>query len=220
MHYFRVKNWEEFQQYKDGRPMHWFKLHTSLLDDYDFDNLPEISQAHLIKIWALAAKTDNRIPGDAVFLARKIGAKQEIDINLLVTAGFLLPYEIVRNCTDTGDAPYLEKRREEEIREEKKEKKSARGARLPDQWQPSQGLLSWAMTERTDLDMQKVIDSFTDYWRAKPGQAGCKLDWDATFRNWVRSQKGTPNGKARENPADRRAREADDYRRRILAGQT
>ena len=27
---------------------------------------------------------------------------------------------------------------------------------------------------------------FGDYWRAQPGQKGVKLDWDATWRNWMR----------------------------------
>ena len=31
------------------------------------------------------------------------------------------------------------------------------------------------------------IDRFLDYWRAKPGKGGIKLDWDGTFRNWLRN---------------------------------
>jgi hypothetical protein len=38
------------------------------------------------------------------------------------------------------------------------------------------------------------VAKFRDYWIAQPGQRGVKLDWNATFRNWVRSarpQRGT-----------------------------
>jgi hypothetical protein len=28
---------------------------------------------------------------------------------------------------------------------------------------------------------------FKDYWIARPGKDGCKLDWEATWRNWCRS---------------------------------
>ena len=43
--------------------------------------------------------------------------------------------------------------------------------------------------KRPDLVPREVFESFRDYWIAKAGQAGVKLDWDATWRNWVRSQK-------------------------------
>jgi hypothetical protein len=33
-----------------------------------------------------------------------------------------------------------------------------------------------------------VADSFRDFWIAKAGTGGVKLDWQATWRNWIRSQ--------------------------------
>lgn len=62
------------------------------------------------------------------------------------------------------------------------------GRRLPESWAPSEKLQSWAKAERPDLDIAATVETFTDYWRAKPGKDGRKLDWDATFRNWVRTQ--------------------------------
>ena len=84
------------------------------------------------------------------------------------------------------------------------------GQRLPKNWQPSKELRTWAMTERTDLDIKRVIDSFTDYWIAKTGSTATKLDWDATFRNWVRNEKSNRsqqnrNGQ-RETPVQRSER--------------
>ncbi|MBA3015220.1 MAG: hypothetical protein KKD63_04655 [Proteobacteria bacterium] len=69
--------------------------------------------------------------------------------------------------------------------------KSKKGNRLPSDWSPSDALLVWTKKERPSWDetsMQRVIDSFRDYWTAKPGQSGIKLDWDATWRNWVRRE--------------------------------
>lgn len=79
-----------------------------------------------------------------------------------------------------------------------------RGQRLPAGWQPSEELRAWAMTERPGLDLQQVLDSFTDYWIAKTGASACKLDWDATFRNWVRNEKREHDRK--ESPAAARER--------------
>jgi len=65
----------------------------------------------------------------------------------------------------------------------------ARGTRLPDDWYPSDELKAWSSKERPDLDLATIIEAFCDYWHAKPGKDGVKLDWDATFRNWVRNQR-------------------------------
>lgn len=68
--------------------------------------------------------------------------------------------------------------------------KPTTGSRLPENWQPSENLQSWAESNRPDLDIAATISTFVDYWHAKPGKDGRKLDWDATFRNWVRGQDG------------------------------
>ena len=36
------------------------------------------------------------------------------------------------------------------------------------------------------LDLRAEHAKFCDYWIAQPGQKGVKLDWDATWRNWMR----------------------------------
>lgn len=64
--------------------------------------------------------------------------------------------------------------------------------RLSDTWEPDTALKDWAKKERPDLDGAKTLASFHDYWCAKPGHGALKLDWAATFRNWVRSEKAPP----------------------------
>ena len=48
----------------------------------------------------------------------------------------------------------------------------------------------FCVEERPDLSPQKTFDQFRDYWIGVAGQKGKKLNWDATWRNWVRNQKG------------------------------
>ena len=62
---------------------------------------------------------------------------------------------------------------------------------LPDDWE------YWANKQRPELNAKLVADQFKDYWIAQPGQKGLKLDWEATWRNWVRNT-NTP----KTNPAD------------------
>jgi hypothetical protein len=64
-----------------------------------------------------------------------------------------------------------------------------RGSRLKKKWRPGKRLLAWAIEKRPDLEIEDTIESFVDYWTSKAGAAATKLDWDATFRNWVRNEK-------------------------------
>jgi hypothetical protein len=71
---------------------------------------------------------------------------------------------------------------------------SKRGSRLAQDWFLSKSMGDWATKERPDLDVRQVAEQFKDYWIAQAGQKGVKLDWDATWRNWVRNTKAVkPN---------------------------
>jgi uncharacterized protein YdaU (DUF1376 family) len=72
--------------------------------------------------------------------------------------------------------------------------KQQRGSRLAQDWFLSKAMGDWATQERPDLDVRQVAEQFKDYWVAQAGQKGVKLDWDATWRNWVRNTKAVkPN---------------------------
>lgn len=69
---------------------------------------------------------------------------------------------------------------------------SKKGTRLPDDWVLPKAWGEWALVERKDLsveDVRRAGDSFADYWHAKSGREACKLDWEATWRNWIRNQR-------------------------------
>ena len=66
---------------------------------------------------------------------------------------------------------------------------ATRGSRLPADWKPDAELAEWSKAERPDLNLRKVLEEFRDYWTSVAGSKGVKLKWDATWRNWVRSQK-------------------------------
>jgi len=75
----------------------------------------------------------------------------------------------------------------------------SRGSRLPADWTPSEEQLDFCRAERPDLDPAATAARFRDFWIAKPGAGGVKLDWNATWRNWIRSEKGG-TGKVAEMP--------------------
>lgn len=65
----------------------------------------------------------------------------------------------------------------------------ARGSRLDREWQLPEDWRMWARTNfpaSTDAQVFEQAEQFRDYWIAKPGAQACKLDWEATWRNWCR----------------------------------
>jgi hypothetical protein len=43
-------------------------------------------------------------------------------------------------------------------------------------------------------EIHNIADEFRDYWISVPGSKGVKLDWLATWRNWIRRSKpSTPS---------------------------
>jgi len=75
-------------------------------------------------------------------------------------------------------------------------KKSTRGSRLSPDFCLTEEWKDFCQQDRPDLNPSKVFETFKDYWVAKAGQQGVKLDWFATWRNWVRSQNQAPINKA------------------------
>ena len=80
-------------------------------------------------------------------------------------------------------------------KEKEVEKKTQRGSRLPTNFEIPDDWVSFCQTERPDLNAHKTFDNFKDYWVAAP--KGTKLDWSATWRNWVRSQKAEKGGQSK-----------------------
>jgi hypothetical protein len=78
-----------------------------------------------------------------------------------------------------------------------------RGTRLPADFARSltPDLVAWARKECPDVDGKDQTNRFVDYWVAVPGAKGLKLDWPATWKNWMRRARddinnGKPNGRA------------------------
>lgn len=63
-----------------------------------------------------------------------------------------------------------------------------RGTRLSEDFQPSEATLV-ALRKEGFADPLSCLPSFRDYWAGCPGAKGRKLDWDATYRNWVRNDR-------------------------------
>lgn len=71
-----------------------------------------------------------------------------------------------------------------------------RGTRLSEGWMPSAETIAVMKAECPRINLETEHRKFTDHWKAKAGKDGVKLDWDATWRNWIRNARApqTING--------------------------
>lgn len=97
-----------------------------------------------------------------------------------------------------------------------RDSRAKRGSRLQPDWTPSPESIAKIRDECPTVDSQREHPAFIDYWIAQPGQKGVKLDWDATWRNWMRRKQGDVAGK-KLTPTERAAQTAAAGRR--VAGQ-
>lgn len=198
------KDWSKHQHYKDRSPP-WIKLHTDLLDDFIFQRLPIASKALAPMLWLLASRSTNaEIYADPEVLAFKLrmteeeiieGLKPLIECGLFIDASGVLADRLRNAIPETETERETERETNGEIEEKPTKTPSAsskKGSRLPDDWLLPKAWGEWALSERKDWTAEEVrrcAERFADFWHAKPGREACKLDWLATWRNWVRNDR-------------------------------
>lgn len=100
--YIRVRNWDRYQHYRDGRPLKWIKLWLEILDDYEMASLPDEQKWHAVGLLVLAGKHDNEIPADPEWIGRRINATHPVDLEAFEEIGLTEPH-MAENANDHGD---------------------------------------------------------------------------------------------------------------------
>jgi hypothetical protein len=87
--------------------------------------------------------------------------------------------------TETDKEPLLDTQKTKEKPEAQKAK------RLPNDWTLPKSWGEWTLENMgwEDAAVRTEGEKFKDYWTAKGGREACKLDWQATWRNWCRNAK-------------------------------
>jgi hypothetical protein len=73
-------------------------------------------------------------------------------------------------------------------KEEKKTSSSSprkRGTRIPDDFTATPDMVAWARDRVPHVDGRTETEKFINYWKAKSGAGATKVDWPATWRNWM-----------------------------------
>jgi len=182
MQFFRVKNWDGLQHYRDRTPP-WIKLYNHLLDDYEFACLQDASKLHLVLIWLLASRTSNRMPFNKKWIKSKIGVDSEVDLNALLESGFILlepsndgeiqlmeqdASNVLADCKQHADT---EERRAEERESRGEDKKNI-------------------VSKLTDTPQKDLVRDVFDHWRNVMGKGSAKLTNDRRNKIMSRIREG------------------------------
>lgn len=93
---------------------------------------------------------------------------------------------------------------------------TSKGTRIPDPFIVDEAMKDWAVERNmAPAWVLKQTERFSNYWTAKPGKDGVKVDWRATWRNWLlKAQDDAPAYSAPVDPATRTYAK-DDVRARF-----
>jgi uncharacterized protein YdaU (DUF1376 family) len=82
---------------------------------------------------------------------------------------------------------------------------SARGIRIPSNWAPTPIDYAAASNEGlTSEEINREADRFRDYWISATGRTATKLDWSATWRNWIRRAADDKRKRSGARPSQQR----------------
>lgn len=89
--------------------------------------------------------------------------------------------------TDTEpEEPSLRSGSARAARSDERKASPSKGTRLSPDWQPSEADVEYAISRGVPRDKVPILaEEFRNYWTARPGKDGVKLDWPATWRNRV-----------------------------------
>lgn len=88
-----------------------------------------------------------------------------------------------------------------------------RGTRIPDDFTVTPEMVTWARERVPAVDGRVETEKFINYWRGKSGKDATKLDWPATWRNWMLNaaeRNGARASPSRNGPY-RNPENQDDY---------
>jgi len=191
---YRIKNWTEFQHYKDRLPP-WIKLHNSLLTSEAWVMTDDASRALLIACMLLASRNsanDGTFNGEPEYVKRFAYLNKTPDFKPLIQYGFIEPVQDASNV--------LAECNTEERREEKNK----------DRYSPSAHLLSLGVEQPLIDDFMKVRkakkapltetavkaiirESQKAGWSvSKAIQRCCEKGWQSFNADWVKEDSSPP----------------------------
>ena len=97
-------------------------------------------------------------------------------------------------------------RETERVSSTKKQPTRSRGTRVPRDFTITADMRAWAAKETPNVDVDKKLGEWIDYWTGVAGAKGVKSDWVSTWRNGMRKQEEFALRDLARNPQQTRKR--------------
>lgn len=194
--YFIVKNWKEFQHYKDRNPP-WIKLHYEILASETWVMLADASRVLLTACMLVASRNEGRVPNNPDYIKRVAYLNTRPNFKPLIDVGFLeIPL-----ADDSGCKQMLtDARPETETYSEYSKETEGEGTapkvskmgfnELPPEWK------TWTVADRgwSEDIISDTWQLFRAHWQTGKGKNTKREDWFLTWRTWCRKENyKTPN---------------------------
>ncbi len=147
----KIKDWAEFQQYKDDRPMHWIKVWSKLLNNMEWFALSGDDTRLLVNLWLLASEKNGELPS-----VDKIAFRLRMDARKVSKGINNLKYWLVRDDECEDSTPYESVRNRTQDKEEDKDKEEEKTNTLSDK------------SDRASDDPP----GFAEFWEVYPRKIG------------------------------------------------
>ena len=189
---YRVKNWRQFQHYKDRDPP-WIKLHFNLLSSSDWVMLSDASRVLASACMLIASRHEGEIPDDPDYLQRVAYLSKRPDFKPLIECGFIELLASASECKQmqANDTTEAEAETETYLAEKSAMKPNGKHSLrkrlhpLPAEWLCDDPGVEYAKKcGMDDHDLDVETDKFFDFHKAK---GNLRVDWDAAWRTWVRN---------------------------------
>ena len=114
----KIKNWSQFQHFKDRRPP-WIKLYRDILDDIEWHELDAKSAKVLVMLWLIASEDDGKLPDIKRLAFRLRMSEKDTEASISKLSHWLEQDDIsVISRRYQDDAPETERERETEEEKE------------------------------------------------------------------------------------------------------
>jgi hypothetical protein len=127
----RVRNWEQFQHYKDRNPP-WIKLHFALLASEDWVTLDDASKLLAVVCMLIASRNNGEVPNNPAYLKRVAYLDKLPKLEPLISCGFLENLQAPASAVQAhASTPQADARPETEADTDKKDSLSETSSDVP-----------------------------------------------------------------------------------------
>lgn len=193
----------------------WFRLYTEFASDPKVQLLDETLQRRFVMLLCLAGAgvTPTSDVSEVDFVLRIGVSECERTRSIFVSKGLIDEHWFPKKWTkrqfesdsSTGRVKRFRQRQKsvtEDVTEtpseqSRTEQSQKRATRIPEDFVLTDDRRLVAEAER--LPAERVFAKFCDYWRGASGAKARKVDWEATWRNWCRSEADRNPGGAKVN---------------------